>query len=271
MAIAALCELVALIGKSSTDLLSHATGRASWLVVPAIGVGVAVVTASVEAYGKPQGAPRSQAADRSAHAPRPATSSAQGDPRRREGGRTSLAFAVLVFVLVLGLGGFGVSEGTRSAVATAHDQTHRQDAKQPHVSANRKSRNRPRPSVTTPTHHHTRQTKRHSRRAAPPPPPPRAIAPPPPPPRAIAPPPPPPIQAPPPPPARSTTVPDVTDFSGPRAAGRISDAGLRWEVEHEQSDTVPFGRVIRTDPPAGTGLPRDSLVTIYQSDGASFG
>lgn len=278
MGIAGLCELVALVGKSSTDLLNHSTSRASWLLVPAVGVGVAMVTAGVQVYGKPRGAPRTQAADPSAHAPRPTTSFAPGEQRRRGSGRTSLAFAVLVFILVLGVGGLGVSEGARSATAAAREQIQdHQDAEQAPVTAGRGTRDRPRTAGSTPRR--PRQAQGRTRQVAPPPPPPSRnarprprptpiVAPPPPP--IQTPPPPPPIQTPPPPPpAQFATVPDVTGFNNVRAAIRISDAGLRSETESENSSTVPFGRVIRTEPSAGTSLPRDSRVTMYVSSADS--
>jgi hypothetical protein len=112
MGIAGLCALVPLVGNAITTLLTGSTGRASWLIVPAVGVSVAMVTAVIEAYGS------------AAHPQRPAKDDAQDlqpstrrRPVRRE---TSLAFALIVAVLVFGLGGLAVSEGTRHVVIEAH-------------------------------------------------------------------------------------------------------------------------------------------------------
>jgi hypothetical protein len=184
MGIAGLCALVPLAGNSISTLLTGATGRASWLVVPAVGVGVAMMTAGIEAYGSSAGA-QGPAKDDAQHLQRPAQ-------RRPVRGETSLAFALIVVVLVFGLGGLAVSEGTRYVVTEAR-ATIRASKPEPSARAAR-------PLADVP--------------AAPPPAPARVPAAPPPPPPAparvpAAPPPPPPPPArvpaapPPPPPARA--------------------------------------------------------------------
>jgi hypothetical protein len=188
MGIAGLCALVPLAGNSISTLLTGSTGRASCLVVPAVGVGVAMITAGIEAYGSSAGAQGPAKDD--AHLQRPAQ-------RRPVRGETSLVFALIVAVLVFGLGGLAVSEGTRYVVTEARATIR---ASEPEPSARRA-----RPLGNVP--------------AAPPPAPARVpVAPPPPPPAparvpAAPPPPPPPplaparvLVAPPPPPPAPARV-----------------------------------------------------------------
>jgi hypothetical protein len=111
MGIAGLCAVVPLVGNSIATLLTGWAGRASWLLVPAVGVAVAMVTAGIEAYGSSAGAQ---------HPTKDAGQGLQGPTHRRPArGKTSLAFALIVAVLVFGLGGILVSEGTRHVVLEA--------------------------------------------------------------------------------------------------------------------------------------------------------
>jgi serine/threonine-protein kinase len=68
-------------------------------------------------------------------------------------------------------------------------------------------------------------------------------------------------------PAATIAVPDVTGQDQLSAAATL---GRNFQVatEQEGSDTVAVGAVIRTDPPAGTMVPRDSLVTMFISAGS---
>jgi len=88
------------------------TGRASWLLVPAVSVCGAMVEAAIQASGSHADS-QHPARDGAEDLPR----SAQRRPAR---GETSLRFALIVVVLVFGLGGLAVSEGTRYVVIEAH-------------------------------------------------------------------------------------------------------------------------------------------------------
>jgi len=63
-------------------------------------------------------------------------------------------------------------------------------------------------------------------------------------------------------------VPPVDQDSEQTAKQLIAHAVLNVEtVLHEASSTVPAGEATRTDPPAGTSLPRGSSVILYMSSG----
>jgi serine/threonine-protein kinase len=62
-------------------------------------------------------------------------------------------------------------------------------------------------------------------------------------------------------------VPDVTGETLDDAQQRLADADLQYRVLQETSDTVDPGTVIRTDPPAGSQAPKESVVKIYASSG----
>lgn len=63
-------------------------------------------------------------------------------------------------------------------------------------------------------------------------------------------------------------VPDVTGQSQQAAIAELQAAGFRIGGPNQQaSDSVPAGRVIATDPPAGTSLPKRSVVTVIVSTG----
>jgi len=63
-------------------------------------------------------------------------------------------------------------------------------------------------------------------------------------------------------------VPDETGKDQTQAANELNQAGLKFTYGPKQgSATVPAGNVISTNPPAGTSVPRGSLVTIIVSSG----
>ena len=62
-------------------------------------------------------------------------------------------------------------------------------------------------------------------------------------------------------------VPDVHDQDQATAGAQLGLAGFTVTPRSDPSDTVPVGRVIGTDPPAGTTLPRGSAVTLIVSSG----
>ena len=112
--IAGLCALIPLGGNVVAAFVTEWSGGRSWLVVPAVGVGVAMLTALVQAYGSGRAAP-----------PGPQTRypeqwPAGGEPYRRYGPPerrgTPLPVALLIAVLVIGVGGWGVTQGVRYAV-----------------------------------------------------------------------------------------------------------------------------------------------------------
>jgi serine/threonine-protein kinase len=65
-------------------------------------------------------------------------------------------------------------------------------------------------------------------------------------------------------------VPDVTTQDPFGALTTLNAAGFQVTVQDVPSDTVPQGRVIGTDPAAGTPLPRGSAVRLLVSSGPSL-
>jgi hypothetical protein len=102
--IAAACAIIPLIGNVVASFLTTWSGVGSWLVVPAVGVGVAMLTALIQAYGS---APAGK------H-PRVPVGRYPPPPVRPR--LTSLPRALLITVLVIGVGGLGVTAGIRYAV-----------------------------------------------------------------------------------------------------------------------------------------------------------
>lgn len=110
--VAAVSALVPLAGNVVAALLTDWTGRAGWLVVPAVGVVVAMITALVEAYGGTGSDASSHPRD---HADVPGEAHAKSSPPQ-ERRRTPLVVALLIAVVVIGIGGLVVAEGTRVLV-----------------------------------------------------------------------------------------------------------------------------------------------------------
>lgn len=113
--IAGLCALIPLGGNVVASFLTEWTGGRSWLVVPAVGVGVAMLTALVQAYAsahrpipRPQTPYPEQGWPEDIHPHQP--------PWRQERRGTSLPVALLIALLVLGVGGWGVTQGVRYGV-----------------------------------------------------------------------------------------------------------------------------------------------------------
>ncbi len=68
----------------------------------------------------------------------------------------------------------------------------------------------------------------------------------------------------------TTAVPDVTGLTQNEAESRISDAGFIPEVIYIDSDKVPAGAVVKTDPSAGQAAAPSSIVKLFVSkEGAS--
>jgi eukaryotic-like serine/threonine-protein kinase len=63
-------------------------------------------------------------------------------------------------------------------------------------------------------------------------------------------------------------VPDVSDRTESEAANILGRAGFETRTVRQPSSSVEAGKVIGTDPPAGTKAPRGSTVTINVSSGA---
>lgn len=103
--IAAVCAIIPLIGNVVASFLTTWTGIGSWLVVPVVGVVVAMIAALIQAYGS---APEDE------H-PRPP---ARGYPPYPvpPSRRTPLWRALLIAFLVIGVGGAAATEGIRYAV-----------------------------------------------------------------------------------------------------------------------------------------------------------
>ncbi len=66
---------------------------------------------------------------------------------------------------------------------------------------------------------------------------------------------------------KNVVVPRVEGMGATRAQQRLVELGLVPKVTSELSETVPQGRVIRQDPPAGTALGRNDPVALVVSGG----
>lgn len=62
-------------------------------------------------------------------------------------------------------------------------------------------------------------------------------------------------------------VPDVTNYTMEDAQNAMTDAGLHSKVENVADDTVEKGKVVSTDPVAGTSVDAGSVVTLKVSSG----
>ncbi|MDX6642839.1 MAG: eukaryotic-like serine/threonine-protein kinase, partial [Solirubrobacteraceae bacterium] len=62
-------------------------------------------------------------------------------------------------------------------------------------------------------------------------------------------------------------VPNVENVPRRDAERRIKKAGFKVSVSREASDTIAFGNVTRTVPPAGTQIDKQSTVTMFVSTG----
>ncbi|HET9051806.1 MAG TPA: PASTA domain-containing protein [Candidatus Dormibacteraeota bacterium] len=67
--------------------------------------------------------------------------------------------------------------------------------------------------------------------------------------------------------AASITVPNVVGEDSVKAFATLAAAGLEPVGTSESSASVPFGKVIRTDPPAGARVAPRTLVDLVDSDG----
>lgn len=114
--IAGVCALIPLLGNVAASFLTTRTGGGSWLVVPVVGVTVAMVTALVQAFSA------AEAPSQGAPAPYPGQAPPVGAPPtyrqygRREQRGTPLLLALVIGLLVLGIGGIAVTQGVRFAV-----------------------------------------------------------------------------------------------------------------------------------------------------------
>jgi hypothetical protein len=95
--VAAVSALIPLAGKVIQTFLTEQTSAKSWLVVPAVGVAVAMVAALVDAFGSAE-----------------------------ERGETPLIVALVVSVVVIGLGGLLAGEAARKAAGAIKGSTNEQ-------------------------------------------------------------------------------------------------------------------------------------------------
>jgi eukaryotic-like serine/threonine-protein kinase len=65
-------------------------------------------------------------------------------------------------------------------------------------------------------------------------------------------------------------LPDVTGQSLEDAQAQLQDAGVEVRVSQEASDSVAQGKVIRTEPPARTEVPKGSTVKVFASRGVEL-
>jgi len=107
--IAAVCAIIPLIGNVVASFLTTWTGVGSWLVVPVVGVVVAMLTALIQAYGSaPADQPPPPPGRYPPYSPYP--------PYPVSSRRTPLWRALLIAFLVIGVGGLAATEGVRYAV-----------------------------------------------------------------------------------------------------------------------------------------------------------
>ena len=68
--------------------------------------------------------------------------------------------------------------------------------------------------------------------------------------------------------SKMVTVPDVTDYTQAEAEAAMKEAGLPYRIETVADDTVEEGKVVRTNPKAGSSVPAGATtITILVSSG----
>jgi serine/threonine-protein kinase len=65
----------------------------------------------------------------------------------------------------------------------------------------------------------------------------------------------------------TVTMPNVVNLDSTTAAATLGKAGFNVSTVNEANDSVPIGKVIRTDPAANSDVPAESSVTMYVSSG----
>ncbi len=106
--IAGVCAVIPLVGNVVASFLTTWTGIGPWLVVPVVGVVVAMITALIQAYGS---APEPD------RPPPPGRHPVyQVPPRQVSSRRTPLWRGLLIAFVVIGVGGLAATEGIRYAV-----------------------------------------------------------------------------------------------------------------------------------------------------------
>ena len=66
----------------------------------------------------------------------------------------------------------------------------------------------------------------------------------------------------------NVAIPDLTGVESDQAFATLQDLGFKVNFKEEPSEEIAAGRVIRTDPAAGTEYPVGETVTVYLSTGA---
>lgn len=69
---------------------------------------------------------------------------------------------------------------------------------------------------------------------------------------------------------KEVKVPDVTNLTIEEAMKLVEKAGLKYTTKSEESTTVEEGKVIRTEPKAGSTKTKGSTITIVESTGKDF-
>jgi hypothetical protein len=121
LSIAAVCAIIPLIGNVVASFLTTWTGVGSWLVVPVVGVVVAMITALIQAYSSAPADEHPRPPDRYPpyQVPPYQVPPYQVPPYQAYPGssrRTPLWRALLITFLVIGVGGLAATEGIRYAV-----------------------------------------------------------------------------------------------------------------------------------------------------------
>ncbi len=69
---------------------------------------------------------------------------------------------------------------------------------------------------------------------------------------------------------KEVKVPDVVGITTEEAIEKLKKVGLEYTTKSEESETVDEGKVIRTEPKAGSSKTKGSTVTIVESSGKEF-
>jgi hypothetical protein len=111
LAIAGVVALIPLLGNVVASFLTTWTGSLSWMVPPTVAVAIGMATALVQATGSAPG----HAAPEPASPPGvPSPVDASPEPARRR--EASVGRAILVVLLVIGVGGFALTLGVRYVI-----------------------------------------------------------------------------------------------------------------------------------------------------------
>jgi hypothetical protein len=112
--IAGLCALIPLVGNVVASFVTVWTGGRSWLIVPTVGVVVAMLTALIQAYAAaPEPSPQPRPPGQQGW---PSDASAPRGYGQTRGRGTPLPIALVTLIVVLGVGGWALTQGVRYGI-----------------------------------------------------------------------------------------------------------------------------------------------------------